>query len=339
MNISRSKNEYQDQRINIYSDLIYKLYALNDIDHVIAVQNDNIYLHSIEKINDHALSYNNVYNIQKGNNIMDTMNKKTYTAIEKVELARHPQRPHTIDYVKYLCGDDFVEIMGDRKFGDDKAIIAGFGLIDGYKCAIIGQEKGRTLPEKKATNFGCAMPEGYRKAYRMMEIANELQLPIITLIDTPGAYPGIASEERGQAHALAECIAMLFKVDVPIMSLIHGEGGSGGAVALGAGNTVAMLEHAIYSVISPEGCAEILWKDITKKDVAAEVQKITAQHLLSYGLIDEIIEEPNGGAHEDYDFICKNVKESISTFLYNCSANPEVNYRQARIDKYYRSYK
>jgi acetyl-CoA carboxylase carboxyl transferase subunit alpha len=300
----------------------------------IAINHERVMIKSeTVKISKTNISTANTASLETLMNVLDIR-----TAIEKVDIARHPQRPHTIDYISHICGDNFVEIAGDRRFGEDKAIIAGFGLIDGYKCALIGQEKGRTLAEKKAVNFGCAMPEGYRKAQRMMEIAHDLRIPIITLIDTPGAYPGIASEERGQAHALAECIATLFKVNVPIMSIIHGEGGSGGAIALGAGNQVAMLENAIYSVISPEGCAEILWKDVSKKGTAAEAQKITAQHLKGYGLVDIIISEPANGAHDDMIYTCNNVKNVIKDFLIHCAANPDINYLQARIDRYYQDY-
>lgn len=262
-----------------------------------------------------------------GNHIQDT-------AIEKVNIARNQNRPSTSDYIKYMCGENFLEIAGDRKFGNDQAIQTGFGLINSIRCAMIGHIKGKDLKMRQEVNFGCAMPEGYRKANRMMLLANELNIPLITLVDTPGAYPGIEAEERGQAHALAECIATLLKIDIPVLSIIHGEGGSGGAIALAVANKTAMLEHAIYSVISPEGCAEILWKDIHKKDLAAEAQKITAQHLKAYGLIDDIIPEPIGGAHNNIEETCKNLDNFVCNFLQDTIDSP-IDYRQDRIKRYY----
>ena len=285
-----------------------------------------------------ALSYESEHHVidkTKENKFnLDVVTQKK-TAMSKVLIARHQDRPHTNEYISHIFLDDFIEIHGDRQFGDDKAIIAGLGRVNGYRCVVIGNEKGRTLEEKKSANFGCAMPEGYRKAIRAMRLAHDLRIPLVTLVDTPGAYPGIESEERGQAHAIAECLSVMFDIDVPVLSIIHGEGGSGGAVALAAGNVVLMLENSVYSVISPEGCAEILWKDVGKKAEAAEVQKITAGDMYKYGIIDDIIAEPPGGAHEDVEFALNNVKRSIINFLEKY-CNKDINHLQNRIDRYNR---
>ncbi|MFN3599492.1 MAG: acetyl-CoA carboxylase carboxyltransferase subunit alpha [Aquificaceae bacterium] len=217
---------------------------------------------------------------------------------EKVLLARHPQRPHTMDYIK-LIFKNFLELHGDRCFGEDKSIIAGFGYLDNMPIAIIGQEKGKSTKEKMERNFGMPHPEGYRKATRIAKLAEKYNMPLITFIDTPGAYPGIGAEERGQSQAIAQSLYVFGYLKVPSLAVVIGEGGSGGALALGVANRVFMMENAIYSVISPEGCAAILWKDQSKVKEASKALKLTSQDLLQLGVIDAIIPEPFGGAHWD----------------------------------------
>jgi acetyl-CoA carboxylase carboxyl transferase subunit alpha len=219
-------------------------------------------------------------------------------AWQKTLVARHPKRPHTLNYVAHLI-QDFVEIHGDRKFSDDPAIVCGFGSFRGRQVLIVGHEKGRHTKEKIHRNFGMARPEGYRKAMRAMHLATKFNRPILSLIDTPGAYPGIGAEERGQAEAIAHNLREMARLTVPIVVTVTGEGGSGGALALGIGNTVNILEHAIYSVISPEGCAAILWRDPSKNREAAEAMRLTAKDLKKFEIVDEIVPEVNGGAHVD----------------------------------------
>ncbi len=218
------------------------------------------------------------------------------SAWEKVQLARHPKRPHTIDYIENIF-DDFIELHGDRRFADDKSIVAGFAFFENTPVCIIGQEKGKDTKEKIERNFGMPHPEGYRKAIRVMKLAEKFNRPVITFVDTAGAYPGIGAEERGQSQAIAESIATMADLKVPTIAVIIGEGGSGGALAIAIGNRVLMLENAVYSVISPEGCAAILYKTREKAPVAAENLKMTANELLELGVIDEIVREPLGGAH------------------------------------------
>lgn len=227
--------------------------------------------------------------------------RQTYqklTPWQKVQVARHPDRPHFNDYVAGLI-EEFTPVAGDRCFADDKAIVGGIGRFRGYSCVIIGQEKGADTGERVAHNFGMARPEGYRKARRLMELADRFSLPVISLVDTPGAYPGVGAEERGQAEAIARCIDTGLGIRVPLLSVIIGEGGSGGAIAIATGDVVMMLEHSIYSVISPEGCASILWRSAEQTQVAAEALRLTAQDLLGLGLIDRVLPEPLGGAHRD----------------------------------------
>lgn len=220
------------------------------------------------------------------------------TPWQKTLVARHPQRPHFIDYVNALI-TEFTPLAGDRKFGDDDALIGGFGRFRGESICVIGQEKGSTTESRLKHNFGMAKPEGYRKAVRLMEMADRFGIPVLTLVDTAGAYPGIGAEERGQAEAIARSTDACLQLGVPNVSLVIGEGGSGGAVAIATANRVLMLEHAVYSVISPEGAASILWRDAGKAQEAATNMKITAQDLLRFGVIDEIVKEPVGGAHRD----------------------------------------
>jgi len=220
------------------------------------------------------------------------------TPWQKTLVARHPQRPYTLDYIGLLI-EDWGEIAGDRKFGDDPAIVAGFGRFRGIPCCVIGHQKGRNTKEKVIRNFGQPRPEGFRKALRVMKLAEKFRLPVITLIDTQGAYPGMGAEERGQAEAIAVNLREMAALEVPVIVAVIGEGGSGGALALGVGDRVLMFEHAVYSVISPEGCAAILWKSSSAAPEAAAAMKITAQDLRKFGIIDEIVPEPPGGAHSD----------------------------------------
>ena len=239
--------------------------------------------------------------------------KDTYANLnswQKTLVARHEDRPRANFYIKKIFSQ-FTLISGDRYFGDDKSVIAGFGLVDNKSVLIIGQDKGENLDTRIERNFGMMRPEGYRKCIRLMKLANRFQIPIISFIDTPGAYPGIGAEQRGQASAIASSIETSMSLTVPNISIIIGEGGSGGAIALASSNKVIMLENSIYSVISPEGCASILWRDPSKSLQAAEAMKLTAKDLLNLGIIDEIISEPLGGAHRDADAISEDIKYSI----------------------------
>jgi acetyl-CoA carboxylase carboxyl transferase subunit alpha len=222
----------------------------------------------------------------------------TMTPWQKTQVARHPQRPHCLDFINGLI-TDFMPFSGDRKFGDDDAIVGGFGRFRGQSICLIGHEKGSTTEARLKHNFGMARPEGYRKAVRLMEMADRFGIPVLALVDTAGAYPGIGAEERGQAEAIARSTEACLNLGVPNVAVIIGEGGSGGAIAIATANRVLMLEHAIYSVISPEGAASILWHDSTKAQEAATNMKITAQDLIGFGIIDEIVPEPSGGAHRD----------------------------------------
>ncbi|MCX5694274.1 MAG: acetyl-CoA carboxylase carboxyltransferase subunit alpha [Candidatus Omnitrophica bacterium] len=251
--------------------------------------------------------------IKKLDDKLAQLKKDTYinlTAWQKVQLARHPQRPYTLDYISMIMSD-FVELHGDRLFSDDKAMICGLAKIDKRKVMVIGHQKGRDTKENLKRNFGCAHPEGYRKALRVMQMAEEFGLPVVIFIDTPGAYPGIGAEERGQSHAIALNLREMISFAVPIVAVVIGEGGSGGALGVGVADRLAVLENSYYSVISPEGCAAILWKDGAKASQAAEVLKLTAPDLLKMGLIDEVVPEPLGGAHRDAQKIAANVKEVI----------------------------
>ena len=242
---------------------------------------------------------------------------------QKMLVARHPDRPYTLDYIQYLM-EDWVEVHGDRAYGEDAAIVAGFAKFRGRSVAVIGHEKGRDTKERILRNFGQPRPEGYRKALRVMKLAETFRLPILTFIDTAGAYPGLDAEERGQAEAIARNLLEMSILNVPIIVTVTGEGGSGGALALGVGDRVFILEYATYSVISPEGCAAILWKDQEKKAEAAEAMKITAPDLLQLGVVDEIIPEPAGGAHTDPQATCRRVGDVIAKSLDELSRlNPQ----------------
>ncbi len=240
--------------------------------------------------------------------------QKRLSAWERVQLARHPKRPHTVDYIKSIF-TDFVELHGDRRFGDDKAIIAGFAFFEGIPVAVIGHEKGKDTKDKIERNFGMPHPEGYRKAVRIMRLAEKFKRPVITFIDTPGAYPGIGAEERGQSQAIAESIMVMGSLKTPIVAAVIGEGGSGGALALGVADKVLMLENSIYSVISPEGCAAILFKSQEKAPDAAESLKITAKDLKELGIIDCIVPEPLGGAHLQPEKMFRLMKRAIRSTL------------------------
>lgn len=232
------------------------------------------------------------------------------TSWQKVQVARHPERPYTMDYIKHMT-TDFVEIHGDRIHRDDRAIIGGFAKIDGQKVMIIGSQKGRDTKSNLACNFGCAYPEGYRKALRLMKMADKFNVPVVTLIDTPGAFPGLESEERHIAEAIAVNLREMFNVSVPILVTIIGEGGSGGALGIGVGDRILIMEHAYYSVISPEGCAAILFKDRAFADKSADALKITAKHLIANKLADEMVPEPKGGAHMNHAAAAANLKEAL----------------------------
>jgi acetyl-CoA carboxylase carboxyl transferase subunit alpha len=226
------------------------------------------------------------------------------------QLARHPLRPYTLDYVQRIV-DDFEELHGDRAFADDQAIVAGMGRIDGRPLMLIGHQKGRDTKEKIARNFGMPRPEGYRKALRLMKLAERFGLPVVTFIDTPGAYPGVGAEERGQSEAIARNLFEMAGLRTPIVATVIGEGGSGGALAIGVADRLMMLEYSTYSVISPEGCASILWKDAEKAPLAAEAMGITSPQLKEHGLVDEIVPEPLGGGHRDPDVMARNLKSAL----------------------------
>jgi len=262
--------------------------------------------------------------------------KDTYgnlTAWQRVQIARHPQRPYMLDYVNLIM-TDFIELHGDRAFADDKAMVAGFATLDNQKVLIIGQQKGRDTKENLKRNFGCAHPEGYRKALRLMQLAEKFELPIVIFIDTPGAYPGIGAEERGQAQAIALNLREMTTVATPIVATVIGEGGSGGALGIGIADKVNVLENAYYSVISPEGCAAILWKSGTKAPDAAEVLKLTAEDLLGMGIIDEIVPEPLGGAHRDPQKMAQTLKELILRQLKELKSEKKEGLLETRYKKF-----
>lgn len=232
------------------------------------------------------------------------------TPWQKVQLARHPKRPYTLDYIRMMMAD-FIEVHGDRSFADDKAMVCGLARLNNRKVAVIGHQKGRDTKENLRRNFGCAHPEGYRKALRMMQLAEKFGLPVVVFIDTPGAYPGIGAEERGQAQAIALNLREMASLNVPLVAAVIGEGGSGGALGVGVADYVCVLENAYYSVISPEGCAAILWKDGAKAPDAAAVLKLTGPDLLKMGIIEEVVLEPLGGAHRDPEKMAADLKEVL----------------------------
>lgn len=259
--------------------------------------------------------------------------KPQLSALHIVQMARHPKRPYTLDYIDYLA-EDFMELHGDRCVGDDPAIIAGLGFYRGWTTAFIGHQKGRTTRDRIARNFGQPNPEGYRKSLRVMRLAEKFGFPVVTLIDTPGAFPGIKAEERGQAEAIAFNLREISKLKIPIVNIVIGEGGSGGALAIGVGDKILMLEYSFYSVISPEGCAAILWKDQQATSTAAKKLKITAKDLLELGVIDKIIPEPPGGAHLDYEQTFKNVDRQLNLTLKNLEEKNSEERLEERYQKF-----
>jgi len=266
----------------------------------------------------------------------EKLSQEIYTKLtrwERVQLARHPQRPYTLDYIERMT-DSFIELHGDRAYGDDPAIVAGFAEIDHEPMVIIGHQKGRTTKEKLHRNFGSPHPEGYRKALRLMKLGAKFNRPIICLIDTPGAYPGIGAEERGQAEAIAKNLFEMSHLPVPILVIVIGEGASGGALGIGVGDRLLMMENTWYSVISPEGCAAILWRDSAKANLAAEAMKVTSNDLLEMKILDAIIQEPPGGAHRNADQAAENLKETILSELKNLKQIPIDELIQNRIEKY-----
>ena len=248
---------------------------------------------------------------------LEQLKRKIYgnlTPWQRVQLARHPQRPYTLDYVSLLLSE-FQPLHGDRYFGDDRALVGGLAAFEGRPCLVIGHQKGRDTKENLMRNFGSANPEGYRKALRLMRLAEKFHVPTLVFIDTPGAYPGVGAEERGQAHSIAYNLREMARLKIPIYICVIGEGGSGGALGVGIGDWVAMLENAYYSVISPEGCAAILWRDRARAPEAAAALKLTSSDLLQLGIIDEAIEEPLGGAHRDPELVAQRLRASILRFL------------------------
>ena len=251
----------------------------------------------------------------------------------KCQVARHPERPHTTDYIKYIISE-YTPLSGDRNFAEDLAIVGGLGRLGDTPVVVIGHEKGNSTESRIKRNFGMARPEGYRKAARLMKLADKFGLPIITFIDTPGAYPGKGAEERGQAEAIARSTQTCLEVSVPIISIIIGEGGSGGAIAMASANTLIMLEHSIYSVISPEGCASILWKNSDKMREAADALQLTAQHLKKIGVVDKVIKEPLGGAHRDKKKALEEVKKSLLEEIIAFQKIDRQKIKKQRSDKY-----
>ena len=256
-------------------------------------------------------------------------------AWQRTQIARHPKRPHTLDLIGLLM-EDWVELHGDRVFGDDKAIVGGLASFDGEPVVVIGHQKGRDTRENIARNFGMPHPEGYRKALRLMQLAAKFAKPIITFIDTPGAYPGLGAEERGQAEAIARNLREMAGLSTPIISVVTGEGGSGGALAIGVGNRVLMLEYAIYSVISPEGCAAILWGDGAKAPEAAEIMRVTAPDLLKLGVIDAIVPEPVGGAHRNWEATAASLRAALRDHLWQLRSRSETELIEERQEKFRR---
>lgn len=269
---------------------------------------------------------------------LDKLREDIYSNLtrwQKVQLSRHPKRPYTLDYIKNIS-TDFVQLHGDRYFGDDKAMVGGFAKIDGQKVLVIGQQKGRDTKEKLYRNFGMAHPEGYRKALRLFFLAQKFNVPIVIFIDTPGAFPGIGAEERGQAEAIARNIREMSRLTVPIVIVIIGEGASGGALGIGVGDTVMMLEYAWYSVISPEGCAAILWRDNVYAPEAADALRPTSDDLIELKIIDKIIKEPPSGAHNDHKLAANYVKEAVVTELKKLQELSVPELLERRLEKYRR---
>ena len=264
------------------------------------------------------------------------LKKTTYqnlTRWQRVQLSRHPERPYTLDYIETIC-DTFVELHGDRNFGDDKAMVGGFGEMGGKTIMFIGQQKGRNTKQRQFRNFGMANPEGYRKALRLMKLAEKFNRPIVTFIDTPGAFPGVEAEERGQGEAIARNLKEMFMLKVPVICIIIGEGASGGALGIGIGDKVLMLENTWYSVISPESCSSILWRSWDYKEQAAEALKLTAKDMHKFGLVDDIIKEPLGGAHTDAMGTARKIRKIILECLEELDALDPVERISRRVEKF-----
>jgi acetyl-CoA carboxylase carboxyl transferase subunit alpha len=258
---------------------------------------------------------------------------KNLTPYQKLQLARHPDRPHAIDFINLIM-DEKVELHGDREFRDDSSIVCFIGMIDNQKCVVIGEEKGRNTKEKLQRNFGMPHPEGYRKALRVAKLAEKFDLPILFLVDTPGAFPGVGAEERGQSEAIARNLFELSRIKTPTVSIVIGEGGSGGALAIGVADKFAMLKYSVFSVISPEGCAAILWGDNSKAETATKALKISAEELKELGLIDDIIDEPLVGAHRDYETTAENIKKYFLEQIKNLKELSKETLLQKRFEKY-----
>ena len=257
----------------------------------------------------------------------------TATPWQTVQIARHPQRPVLQDYIRLICSE-FIELHGDRAFGDDQALIGGLATIGTHRVALIGHNKGTTIEENLTRNFAQARPEGYRKALRIMRLAEKFGLPVVSFVDTQGAYPGLDAEERGQAEAIARNLTEMAGLRTPIIALIAGEGGSGGALGIAVADVVLMLSHSVYSVISPEGCASILWRDATFSATAAEALKLTAPWLVNLGIVDEIVEEPEGGAHRNHEATAAAVKDTLTKHLKRLSALPTEKLLNKRFEKF-----
>lgn len=296
----------------------------------------------LERMLEHLHSHNNEHDlkveeeIEKIENKISQLRKEIYTNLspwQRIQIARHPKRPYTLDYLS-LCFDEFVELHGDRRYADDQALIGGFAKLDGKRVMVIGHQKGRDTKERAKRNFGMANPEGYRKALRLMQMADKFNLPIISFIDTPGAYPGVEAEERHIAEAIAVNLREMFFLTVPVIAVIIGEGGSGGALGIAVANRVLILENAYYSVISPEGCAAILWKDRAKASQAAEALKISAEDLKELGVVDEIISEPLGGAHYQPETCAKSLKQALTKTLTSLLKQKPETLQKARYEKF-----
>jgi acetyl-CoA carboxylase carboxyl transferase subunit alpha len=293
-------------------------------------------LRKLDKSTDHSPGAED--EIRRLRRELTDLTKKIYSQLtpwETVQVARHKDRPQTADYLS-LVFDEFVELHGDKHFGDDRAILTGFAKLDQYKVLVVGHQKGRTYKERSACYFGCAHPEGYRKAMAKMRLAAKYGLPVICFIDTPGAYPGIGAEERGQALVIAQNMFEMSRLGTPIICVVIGEGGSGGALGIGVGDRVAMLEHAYYSVISPEGCAGILWKSHQYAERAATALKFTSKHLVNLGVVDHVIEEPLGGAHRDHHQTAARLKFYLSKTLRELIVQPREKLVDTRYEKFRR---
>ncbi len=267
---------------------------------------------------------------------LEKLRRRTYAGLtpwERTQLARHPKRPHALDLIRLLM-EDFVELHGDRLFGDDRAVVAGLGRFEGQSVVVLGHQKGRDTRENIQRNFGMPHPEGYRKALRLMKFAEKFRKPVFTFIDTPGAYPGLGAEERGQAEAIARNLREMAGLRVPIIAVVTGEGGSGGALAIGVGDRVLMLEYAVYSVISPEGCAAILWGEGSKAPEAAEIMRITAPDLLRLGVIDGIVPEPVGGAHRNWEETAANLRQALRDSLWELKSKSPEDLIRERYEKF-----